>query len=299
MAHEHHHHEVSGKNLLITILLNLFITLAQIVGGILSGSLALLSDALHNFSDVLSLVLAYGANRLAGRASSSEKTFGYHRAEIIATLFNASILIMISLYLIYEALYKFYNPHPIESLWVIGLGLVGVIVNGLSVFIIKDDAHSNMNFKAAYLHLIGDVLTSVAVVVGGVLMYYFSIFWIDSFITILIAIYLLWASIALLKESLHVLMQFAPKELDLHKIVEEIVSVSQVANVHHVHLWQLDDHRIHIEAHLEFKENITLKESMKTVDVLEKKLHDIFGISHATFQCEYNRCDNKEIIQNN
>lgn len=297
MGHEHHHHHnVSGKNLFITIILNLIITFAQIIGGILSGSLALMSDALHNFSDVLSLVLAYGANRLASKESSLEKTFGYHRAEIIATLLNASILIVISFYLIYEAIYKLYHPHPIDSLWVIGLGLLGIVVNGLSVFIIKEDAESNMNFKAAYLHLMGDVLTSVAVVVGGILMYYFAIFWVDPLITILIAIYLLWASFALLKSSLHVLMQFVPEELKVSEIVEEIMSSSEIKDVHHLHVWQLDDHRIHLEAHLNFKENLSLEESISIVDRIEKKLKDSFGISHTTFECEHNRCSDREII---
>ncbi|MBU1927795.1 cation diffusion facilitator family transporter [bacterium] len=294
---EHHHHQVSGKNLYITIVLNIVITIAQIVGGIISGSLALLSDAIHNFSDVLSLVIVYSANRLSGRPSNSEKTFGYHRAEIIAALFNSSLLIGIAIYLIFEAIHKLYNPEPIHSLWVIGLGILGIIVNTLSVLIVKDDAKSNMNFKAAYLHLLADVMTSVAVVFGGVLMYYFKIFWVDSVITIFIAIYLIWASFYLVKSSVFVLMQFAPEGLKIDEIIEVIKVVPQINNVHHVHLWRLDDHRIHFEAHLDFNENITLKESTDIIDVLEKKLEELFRISHVTFQCEYNRCDDKEIIK--
>jgi cobalt-zinc-cadmium efflux system protein len=293
----HHHHEVSGKNLLITIILNVIITLAQIIGGVLSGSLALLSDALHNFSDVISLLIAYGANKLSSKESNSQRTFGYHRAEIIATLFNSAILIAISVYLIFEAVQKFYNPQPIDSIWVIALGLLGIIVNGLSVLVIKDDADSNMNFKAAYLHLIADVMTSVAVVLGGVLMYYFGIFWVDSFITILIAIYLLWASFDLLKGSVYVLMQFVPQELELNEVIKTIMDTPEINNTHHVHLWQLDDHRVHIEAHLNFKENISLEDSMAIIDLLEERLESEFGISHTTFQCEHNRCENKELIK--
>ncbi len=292
-----HHHKVSGKNLFITIVLNIIITIAQVIGGLLSGSLALLSDAIHNFSDVLSLFIAYGANRLSNRPSNSEKTFGYHRAEIIAALFNSSILIGISIYLIFEAIHKLYNPGPIHSIWVIGLGILGIIVNTLSVFIVKDDAKSNMNFKAAYLHLLADVMTSVAVVFGGVLMYYFNIFWVDSVITIFIAIYLIWASFYLVKSSVFVLMQFVPKGLKINEIIEVIKAVPQINNVHHIHLWRLDDHRIHLEAHLDFNENITLNESTDVIDVLEKKLEELFLISHVTFQSEYNRCDNKEIIK--
>ena len=297
MANKHHHHKVSTKNLLITIILNVIITLAQIVGGVLSGSLALLGDALHNFADVLSLLIAYGANKLSHKASNNEKTFGYHRAEIIAALFNSSLLILISIFLIFEAINKFYNPEPIDSIWVIALGFLGIIVNTLSVFVLKDDAKSNMNFKAAYLHLLADVMTSIAVVLGGILMYYFNMFWIDSLITVFIAIYLIWASYSLGKGSVYVLMQFVPEGLELDKVIEVIIIIPQINNVHHVHLWQLDDNRIHIEAHLNFNENISLEESTDIIDLLEKKLENLFGISHVTFQCEYNRCDNEEIIK--
>jgi len=202
-----HHHEVSGKNLFITIVLNIIITLSQIVGGIYSGSLALLSDAMHNFSDVLALFIAYFANRLAARPNNESKTFGYKRAEILAALFNASVLIGIAIFLIVEAFHKFYHPEPINSVWVIGLGALSIVLNAASVMLVKDDAHDNMNIKAAYLHLLTDVMTSVAVVGGGVLMYYFGLFWVDPLISALIALYLIWASFGLVRESSAILMQ--------------------------------------------------------------------------------------------
>jgi cobalt-zinc-cadmium efflux system protein len=188
MSEHHHHHEVSGKNLFITIVLNVIITVSQIIGGIFSGSLALLSDAMHNFSDVLALLIAYVANRLAAKESTKERTFGYKRAEIIAALFNASVLIGIAIFLIIEAFHKFYHPEAINSVWVIGLGLLSIVLNAVSVLLIKDDAHGNMNMKAAYLHLLTDVMTSVAVVGGGILMYYFGLFWIDPLISAFIAL---------------------------------------------------------------------------------------------------------------
>lgn len=294
---EHHHHEVSGKNLFITIILNIIITLSQIVGGILSGSLALLSDAMHNFSDVLALVIAYVANRFALKPNTVSKTFGYKRAEILATLFNASVLFGIGIFLIIESFHKFYHPEVVDSVWVIALGLLSIILNAASVLLIKDDAHNNMNIKAAYLHLLTDVMTSVAVVVGGILMYYYQIFWIDPLVSILIAIYLIWASIGLIKESSSILMQFSPKDIELSDVVKTVIALPKIDNIHHIHLWKLDDHRIHLEAHLEFNENITLEESNKTIDALGIQLDELFGISHVTFQCEYKRCDDKEIVQ--
>ena len=294
--HHHHHHDVSGKNLFITVILNIIITLSQIVGGIFSGSLALLSDAMHNFSDVLALLIAYVANRLAAKENTKAKTFGYKRAEVIAALFNASVLIGIAIFLIIEAFHKFYHPEAINSVWVIGLGVLSIVLNTASVLLIKDDAHNNMNIKAAYLHLLTDVMTSVAVVLGGVLMYLYQIFWIDSLISSLIALYLIWASFGLVKDSSAILMQFTPKGIDIDAIVKCITHEKEIINVHHLHVWELDDHRIHLEAHLDFSEDVTLSESNKVIDTLEKILHDTFGIEHTTFQCEYDRNDNKNLI---
>ena len=293
---EHHHHEVSGKNLFITIILNIIITLSQIVGGIMSGSLALLSDAMHNFSDVLALLIAYFANRLSSRPNTSAKTFGYKRAEILAALFNASVLIGIAIFLIIEAFHKLYHPEAIDSLWVIGLGLLSIVLNSISVLLVKNDAHDNMNIKAAYLHLLTDVMTSVAVVGGGILMYYFGLFWIDPLISILIALYLIWASFGLVKESSAILMQFSPSEIDVAELIKVIEEEDDIINVHHIHLWKLDDKHIHLEAHLDFKKDLSLSESNAVIDTLELKLHDTFDIQHTTFQCEFQRDDNKNKI---
>lgn len=296
MSEHHHHHNVSGKNLFWTIVLNIIITLSQIAGGIVSGSLALLSDAMHNFSDVLALVIAYGANRLAARPNDEMRTFGYKRAEILAALFNASVLIGIAIFLLVESVHKLYHPEAIGSIWVIALGTLSIVLNSVSVLLVKDDAHNNMNVKAAYLHLFTDVMTSVAVVVGGILMYYFGLFWIDPLISALIALYLIKASLGIIKESSAILMQFAPKGIDIDAIVRTVKAEPEIVDMHHIHLWQLDDNHVHLEAHLDFKNNVTLEISNLLIDRLEQKLHDRFGIEHTTFQCEYNRDDNKEKI---
>ena len=296
MSEHNHSHNVSGKNLFITIILNIIITVSQIIGGIFSGSLALLSDAMHNFSDVLALLIAYVANRLASRPNNETKTFGFKRAEIIAALFNASVLIGIAIFLIIEAFHKFYHPEAVNSLWVIGLGLLSIVLNAVSVLLVKDDAHDNMNIKAAYLHLLTDVMTSVAVVVGGVLMYYFGIFWIDPLISFLIALYLIWASFGLVMESTAILMQFTPKGVAIPEIVKSIESQAEIKNIHHLHIWKLDDHQIHLEAHLDFNEDVPLSTSNQVIDALEITLHDDFDIEHVTFQCEYQRDDNKSVI---
>lgn len=294
--HSHHHHEVSGKNLFITIILNIIITIAQIIGGIFSGSLALISDALHNFSDVVALVLAYWTNKIAKRESSEQKTFGYKRAEILVTLFNASVLIAIAIYLMIESISKFFNPQDIDSLIVVYLGILSIVLNSASVLLIKDDSNNNMNIKAAYLHLLSDVMTSVAVVIGGLLMCFYHIYWVDPIISILIAVYLVKASYSLVFESIDILMQSTPKDLHVKDIKNLVEKEDCIENIHHLHIWKLNDKEIHLEAHLDFKENILLEESTKIVENIEQNLIKTFGITHVTLQSEFNRNDKKTLI---
>ncbi len=296
MSGHHHHHAVSGTKLFITVVLNVVITLSQIVGGIFSGSLALLSDAMHNFSDVLALLVAWGANRLAARPGSMEKTFGFKRAEIIAALFNASVLMGIALFLIIEAIHKFIHPEPIASGWVIGLGLLSILLNAASVLLIKEDAHENMNVKAAYLHLMTDVGTSVAVVLGGVLMYYWQLFWVDPLISLLIALYLIYASYDIIRESTAILMQFAPEGLDLEDLAEAVAQLPGIENLHHLHIWRLNDHDIFLEAHVDFASNLHLIEVTHKLEAIEKLLRERFHIAHVTLQPEYRRGDDKRLI---
>ena len=298
---EHHHnhshsHNVSGKNLFITIILNIIITLSQIIGGILSGSLALMSDALHNFSDVLALVLTYWTNKIAKKDKNNYKTFGYKRAEILATLFNSATLIAIAIYLIIESIDKFFNPQSVDSTLVIGLGILSIILNAASVLLVKDDAHNNMNVKAAYLHLLTDVMTSVAVVIGGLLMYFYNIFWVDPLISLLIAFYLIKASYSLLLESINILMQGSPEHIDIEEIKKNVENFDEVLNIHHLHIWRLNDHDVHLEAHIDFKQNLLLQEVNQITSKIEEYLKSKYHISHITLQAEYDCCENKNLL---
>ena len=203
----HHHHDhthaadLKGRNLLISIGLNVLITLAQIIGGLISGSLALLSDAVHNLSDVISLIISYIAQRYSKKEASTHKTFGYKRAEIIAAFVNAATLIVIAVLLMKEAVERFLHPQAIASDLVIWLAVLGIVANGLSVLLLQKDSKGNMNMRSAYLHLLTDMMASVAVLVGGILMYFFKIYWIDSLLTLAISIYLIVMGYGLLKSS--------------------------------------------------------------------------------------------------
>lgn len=297
MSHNHSHPTLSGKRLLFSIVLNIIITVAQVIGGFISGSLALISDAVHNLSDVISLIISYVANLLTNKKKQTlHQTFGYKRAEIIAAFFNSATLIVIAVFLAFEAIKRFNNPQEIESNLVIWLALIAILGNGLSVLLLKNDAEHNLNMKSAYLHLITDLLTSVAVLIGGLLMKYYQIYWIDALLTVLISIYLLYMSWEIFIDSLKILMLFAPKHLDIENIQKEIISINAIKNIHHVHIWQLNDHNIHFEAHIEFNKDIKLSDFDKICNQVEKILLDKFHINHSNLQPEFDRDDHKEFI---
>jgi len=297
MSHDHHHPSISGKNLMITIVLNIVITLAQIIGGFISGSLSLLSDAMHNLTDVLALIISFVANSLSHKKKQDlTKTFGYKRAEIIAAFFNATTLIVIAVFLIVEAINRFQNPREIASNMVIWLAILGIGGNGLGVLFLKNDANHNLNMRSAYLHLLTDMLASVAVLIGGLMMKYYQIYWIDPVLTIIISAYLIYMSWNIFLDSLKILMLFAPDHIEIKKIEEEILKLKNIRNIHHVHVWRLNDHTVHFEAHVEFIKDIKLSEFDSNCERIEKLLIDKFGISHSNLQPEYDRDDNKEFI---
>jgi cobalt-zinc-cadmium efflux system protein len=272
------------------------ITVAQIIGGILSGSLALISDALHNFSDVLTLIFSYIASVLSKRKASLDQTFGYKRAEIIAAFVNAISLMIVAIYLIFEASHRFMNPEQIKSNLVIWLSLLGIVVNGLSALMLKKDADYNLNMKSAYIHLFTDMMASVAVLVGGILMKYYQIYWIDSVLTFAIALYLIYIGYDLLIESTRILMLFTPSNLDIKEIVREVHKISGVNKLHHIHVWHLNEHELHLEAHLDCSEDLKLSEFNILVDNIELLLFEKFSINHTNIQPEYQKIDSKDFI---
>ena len=291
-----HKYNVTAKNLFISIILNIVITIAQVIGGIISGSLALISDALHNFSDVLTLIISYIAHKLSRKKASIEQTFGLKRAELIAAFINALSLIIVGLYLAYEAVQRFFHPQPIASNLVIYLALLGIIVNGISVLVLKKDAQHNLNMKSAYLHLFTDMMASVAVLLGGILMKYFKWYWVDSLLTICIAIYLIVVAYNLLKTSTKMLMLFTPSNIDIKDIVREVHKIDGVNKLHHIHVWHLNEEELHLEAHLDCKEDITLSQFNEILNNIEDVLFNKFNINHINIQPEYKKQDPKDFI---
>ena len=297
MGYSHKHsYDHKGRNLLISILLNSVITLAQIIGGFLSGSLALLSDALHNFTDVLSLIISYVATGFSKKKATLSKTFGYKRAEIIAAFINALSLIIIAIYLMLEAVMRFFNPQTIEPDLVIGLSILGIIFNGLSVLLLNKDSIDNINIRSAYLHLLTDMLASIAVLIGGLLMRFYQLYWVDAALTIAIALYLIIVGYSLLKSAFHILMLFTPKHIKVEDIVEEVNKVDQINNIHHIHVWQLNETEIHLEAHIDFNVDLKFSEFHTILKTLETTLFKKFKINHFNIQPEFGNSDPKTLI---
>ncbi len=296
MGAEHNHGNIKGKKLGISILLNILITVAQGIGALVSGSLSLLSDALHNFSDVIALIISYIAEILTQKEATPQQTFGYKRAEVIAALINAASLIAIALMLTKEAVIRFNEPVVIDSLIVIVLAALSILVNGGSAFLIKNEAKENMNMKSAYLHLLSDLISSIAVLVGGIYMSYFQVFWIDSLLSIGIAIYLIISALGLLVKTLKVLMQFTPSHIQPDEIQEALLALPYISNLHHLHIWQLNDKDIHLEAHLDFSKDIRLSEVSKVIERASAVLRDKFDISHSLLQPEFGIQDSKAFI---
>lgn len=296
MGGNHHHHDTKGAKLVVSILLNVIITASQVIGGVISGSLALLSDALHNFSDVLSLLISYIAERLSKRSASITKTFGYKRAEIIAAFINSSTLLIVAVILIVESVERFLNPQEIESNLVIWLSAIAIVGNGLSVLLLRKEAGSNMNMRSAYLHLLTDMAASVAVLIGGLLMKYYQLWWVDSVLTMAIALYLIFMGYNLFKQSLKVLMLFTPAGIEIENIIKTINEFPSVQAMHHVHVWQANEDETHLEAHLDLHEDIRISEFDTLLLKIEAYLKKEYGINHVNIQPEFNKNDAKDVI---
>ncbi len=298
MSHYHahsHHRPTSGRRLFLTMMLNFVITAAEIIGGILSGSLALISDALHNFSDGIAIIISYIAILLNKKPKNSHYTFGLRRAEILAAIINSSTLIIICFYLLREAYERFMHPEPIAGGMMITVATIGLAANIAGTLLIRKGAQHSMNLRSVYLHLLSDAVSSVAVIIGGLAIYFYNMYWLDPMLTVLISLYILRESYTIAKEAVQVIMMASPEGIDLQAIEGAILGIPQVKNVHHVHLWRLDEHRIHFEAHVEV-EDMPVSATEPILNAIQHELQERFGISHVTIQFEQDRCAEKSLL---
>ncbi|NOZ54113.1 MAG: cation transporter [Gammaproteobacteria bacterium] len=289
MAHHHHDTETMGdRRLTAAIAVNMLLTLAQVIGGIVSGSLALIADALHNFSDAASLLIALVARKIGRQPADHFKTFGYKRAEVIAALINLVTLVIVGLYLIYEALWRIYEPQVIEGWMVIVVAGVALVIDIITAILTYSMSKHSMNIRAAFLHNVSDALASVGVIVAGSLILLYDWYWTDTALTLLIAGYVLYQAATMLPKTIHILMQGTPENIAINDVVSAMETVAGVSNVHHVHIWQLDEHNNALEAHVvigDFGETEVVKAALKI------ELGQRFNIAHSTLEFEIKHCE--------
>lgn len=303
-SHHHNHNEsghshdisnLSGRKIFWVTMLNATITIAEIVGGVLSGSLALLSDAVHNLSDTLAIALSYFANKIAQKPKDKRLTFGYKRAEILSAFINSSVLLAISMMLIVEAIKRFQNPEEINSSLMLIVALIGLIANFVSVFLLEKDSHENLNIKSSYLHLISDTVSSVGVLIGGLAIKFWNIVWIDPIITILISIYILRETWNVIKKTVSILMQ-SSADIDYNSIKLDVEKIEGIKNIHHVHSWLIDEKTIFFEAHIDIEDQL-----LSHVELIYEKVTHLlvehYGVNHVTLQAEVNCCEDKSIFK--
>ena len=296
MSHQHEHTEAtSEKNLFITMILNFLITVVEIVGGIASGSLSLLSDAIHNFSDGIAIIVSYVAIRLSKKPRTLKYTFGLKRAELLAAIINASTLIIISFFLIKEAIERFSNPTPITGYLMLVVAVVGLIANVIGTLLLKKGSDQNINIRAAYVHLLSDAVSSLAVIIGAIFIIMFNITWIDPALTIMISLWILKETYEIVKESVDVIMMSTPPDIDINEMQRVIEAVPGVKNIHHVHLWKMNDSDIHFEAHIDV-DDVPVSRTAEIRGAIERCLHDTYDINHTTLQFECDSCSTKGLI---
>jgi len=293
---DHNDHELpTGRNLLISNLMNLIITVSEIVGGIVSGSLALLADAFHNATDTLAGVLALWTLHLGQRAHDEQYTFGYRRAEILSAGINAGAMAVISLILFREAYERFLHPVPIKGGIMLVVALVGLMANFVSVLLLHRSAGESLNIRGAYLHLLSDTLSSVGVVLGGVVVTVWHVTWVDPLVTVLVAAWVLKEAFSVVREAGGILMERAPIGLELARLEADICALSHVKDLHHIHVWQVSDTETMFEGHINV-DDISVSETGPIRAQIQDLLHTKYGITHATLQFEFECCKGAGLI---
>ena len=292
-GHSHHHHHIDRDTptvkLWISIVLNLIITLAQFIGGLISNSLALLSDAAHNLNDTLSLVIALIARKIGAKGADAHKTFGYKRAEIIGAFINLITLIIIAIVLIKEGIERFYEPVSINGSIMFWVAMVGLVANVLTAILLHGQRKDNLNMRSAYLHILSDAFSSVGVIVGAWIIVRFQWYWIDSALTVLIGIYILFHSYHMLRESIDILMESTPEGIELDQLSKELKNISLVQDVHHVHVWKINEMETLMECHVRIDEkDINAMEQIKKN--IKSYLAQHYNIHHSTLEFEWLPC---------
>lgn len=278
--------QAGDRRVSIAIWANALLTAAQVVGGILAGSLALIADALHNFSDMASLVIAFAARKIARRPADARMTFGYDRVEVVAALINYTTLILVGVYLIYEGGMRMIDPPEVQGWTVVILGSFALAVDTLTAALTWSMQKHSVNIRALFVHNLSDALGSVAVIIGGALILLYDLRWVDPAITIGIALYILFLAVTEIGGPIRTLMLGSPPDIDTVAVIDAMREVKGVADVHHVHLWQMQEHTPALDCHVVITAACwTRSETIKAE--IKARLKTRFGITHSSLECEH------------
>ena len=289
--HSHHHHDHTPKldhlnsAFIWGIVLNSAFVVIEAIAGFVTGSLSLLSDAGHNLSDVASLALALFAFKMTRLSANKKYTYGYKRATIVVSFINALILVITITIIAYEAVIRFMHPEPVQGNVVAWVAFAGIIINAFTAWLFLKDKDSDLNVKGAYMHMMVDALVSLGVVVSGLIILFTRIYWIDSAVSIIIAVVILRGTWGLFKDSLRLEMDGVPNDIDLEKIKNELLKNEGVADVHHMHVWALSTTQNALTAHI-----VVSPEDQKTFNDIKHDLRhrlEHLGITHSTFEPEF------------
>lgn len=274
---------MKNSKIIIAIVINIIITAFEIITGLFIGSLALVSEALHNFSDVGALSLNWWGEKVKEKGNTKYKTYGYKRAEILIAFFNSLVLLAVVVFVLVEAIQRLFHPSEITGGWMIVASLVALVGNGIATYLLEKDAHKNLNLKSAWLHSLQDALFSLGVVAGAILIYFFHWYIVDPIISIILSVYIFKEVYELLKQTLDILMESVPADIDFEKVKKELEEFPKVKQANDIHIWQTDSNSRFLSAHLEI-ENVENGERNSLLSEIQKKLLADFNINHTTIQ---------------
>ena len=292
-AHTHSHLREAAKQTTSRLSLSLFLTLAFVFieagAGYFANSLALLTDAAHNLTDVIALGLSWFAIRITSQPANARKTYGYHRAGILVALLNSTTLVLISIGIFYEAYHRFMSPPEVQSGILIGVGLIAVVINLVTALLVHRGSESDLNLRSAFVHLMGDVISTIGAVIAGVIIYFTKANWLDPAVSVLIGFLILYNAWGILRETIDILLESTPRDVDIKKMVNEIVEVDGVLGVHDLHVWSLTQNLRTMSAHI-LTEDITVSAGAEIQNRINELVYHRYNIAHATLQLECVDC---------
>lgn len=293
-SHSHSHFGDLTKQTTKRIAISLFLTLAfvgfEALAGIWGNSLALLSDAGHNLTDVIALGLSWYAIRISTQPADGKKTFGYHRAGILTALLNSTTLIFVAGYIFYEAYQRFISPPEVNSGILIGVGIVAFLINAGTAWLVQRGSEHDLNLRSAFVHLMGDVFSTIGAVIAGIVIYFTGMNWLDPLVSVLIGVLILWNAWGILKDTIDILLESTPRDVDTKKLVESLLKVEGVKGVHDLHVWSITQSLRALSAHI-----LTDDVSISNGAIIQKEINEIvshqYNIGHATLQLECVGCE--------